>query len=326
LIRFLTAMVEQIKAVGLLSSGIDSALAIRLVKEQGIEVVAVNLVLPFADDREDYAARLARQLDVPLIRIEAGEDYIELVRRPRHGYGSGMNPCIDCRIYMLKRAWEVAEGMGARFLVTGDVLGERPMTQHRAALELEERESGLQGLVLRPLSARLLPETVPEGEGWVDREKLLAIKGRRRTPQLELARRYGITGFRTPGGGCLLTNKEFSARLKSLFHMQEMVSARDVQLLKIGRHFFHQGAHIIVGRNERENRLLLELERPEDYVLEAKGYAGPVTLLRGSKVPEAVEFAASLTARYSDAPSGEVTVECRSDGRTQTITASKAVS
>ncbi len=319
-------MVERVKAIGLLSSGIDSALAIRLVKELGVEVVAVNLVLPFADDRKDYVAPLARQLDVPLVRIEAGEDYIELVRHPRHGYGSGMNPCIDCRIYMLKRAWELAQGIGARFLITGDVLGERPMTQHRAALELEERESGLQGLVLRPLSAKLLPETIPEREGWVDREHLLAIQGRRRMPQLELARKFGIEGFRTPGGGCLLTNKEFSNRLKSLFQLQERVSLSDVELLKIGRHFFHQGAHIIVGRNERENRKLLELKRPEDYVLEASGYPGPVTLLRGDKARAVVEFAASLTACYSDAPSGEVIVECRSDGEMQTIIASKAAS
>lgn len=318
-------MVERIKAVGLLSSGIDSTLAIKLLKEQGVEVVAVNFILPFADDRKDYAAHLARQLDVPLVRVDAGDDYIELVRRPKHGYGSGMNPCIDCRIYMLKRAWELAQGIGARFLVTGDVLGERPMTQHRAALQLEERESGLEGLILRPLSAKLLPETVPEREGWVERERLLAIEGRRRTPQLELARRFGIEGYRTPGGGCLLTNKEFSARLRSLFNIQEKVSTGDIELLKIGRHFFQQGAHIIVGRNKRENKLLLELKRPEDYVLEASGYPGPVTLLRGGKAPEIVEFAAGLTARYSDAPGGEVAVACRSDGKMRTILTSKTI-
>jgi len=316
-------MSQAVKAIGLLSSGIDSALAIKLIKEQGVEVVAVNLVLPFSDDRKDYAAHLAKQLGVPLVRVKAGEDYIELVRHPRHGYGSGMNPCIDCRIYMLRRAWEVAEGMGARFLVTGDVLGERPMTQHRAALELEERESGLRGLILRPLSAKLLPETVPEREGWVDREKLLVIEGRSRKPQLELAQRYGITGFRTPGGGCLLTNKEFSARLRQLFSFQQKVGIADIELLKLGRHFFEGGAHIIVGRNERENGLLLQLRQPEDYVLEVKGYPGPVTLLRGAKTSEAMEVAARLTARYSDALEGEVAVECRTDGRARTIAVQK---
>ncbi len=316
-------MTEKIKAVGLLSSGIDSALAIKLVKEQGVEVVAVNLALPVSDDRIDYATLLARQLDVPLVRIEAAEDYIELVRYPRHGYGSGMNPCIDCRIYMLRKAWKVAEGINAKFLVTGDVLGERPMTQHRAALQLEEKESGLQGLILRPLSAKLLPETVPEKEGWVDRNRLLAIEGRSRKPQLELAKRYGITGYRTPGGGCLLTNKEFSGRLRQLFRLGQDVGVRDIELLKLGRHFFERGAHIIVGRNERENRLLMELKQPEDFVLEAKGFPGPVTLLRGEKMPELVRLAADLTARYSDAPEGEVVVECRDGGEVRTVLTSK---
>ncbi len=314
---------ERIKAIGLLSSGVDSALAIKLVREQGVEVVAVNLLLPFSDDKRDYAAHLARQLDVPLIRIEAGDDYIELVRHPRHGYGSGMNPCIDCRIYMLKRAWEVAQGVGARFLVTGDVLGERPMTQHRAALHLEERRSGLEGLILRPLSAKLLPETVPEREGWVDRGRLLAIEGRGRRPQLELAQKFGIMGYHTPGGGCLLTNKEFSARLRGLFHLQQKVTVKDIELLKIGRHFFQGNAHIVIGRNERENSLLLELRQPGDYVLEVKGYPGPLGLLRGDKTPEAVELAARLTARYSDAPQGEVPVECRSDGEYRVVVSHK---
>lgn len=319
-------MTEKIKAVGLLSSGIDSALAIKLVKEQGVEVVAVNLALPVSDDRIDYATLLARQLDVPLVRIEAAEDYIGLVRHPRHGYGSGMNPCIDCRIYMLRKAWEVAEGINAKFLVTGDVLGERPMTQHRAALQLEEKESGLRGLILRPLSAKLLPETVPEKEGWVDRNRLLAIEGRSRKPQLELAKRYGITGYRTPGGGCLLTNKEFSGRLRQLFRLKQDVGVRDIELLKLGRHFFERGAHIIVGRNERENGLLMELKQPEDFVLEAKGFPGPVTLLRGEKTPELVRLAAGLTARYSDAPEGEVVVECRSDGGVRAILTTKSPS
>ncbi len=316
-------MAEKVKSVGLLSSGIDSALAIKLVKGQGVEVVAVNLLLPFSDDRMDYAAHLARQLDVPLVRIEAGEDYIGLVRHPRHGYGSGMNPCIDCRIYMLKKAWEVAQGIGARFLVTGDVLGERPMTQHLAALRLEEKESGLQGLILRPLSAKLLPETVPEREGWVDRERLLAIRGRSRKPQLELAHKLGITGFRTPGGGCLLTNKEFSGRLRQLFRLQQEVGMDDIELLKVGRHFFEGGGHIIIGRNERENRLLAELKRANDFVLEVKGFPGPMALLRGEKTPEVLGLAASLTARYSDAPEGEVVVECRNGGEVRTILTTK---
>jgi len=291
-------MPSNIKAIGLLSGGLDSVLALKLVKDQNVEVIAVHLLLPFADDKQDYATHLASQLSIPLIKVNAAEDYIELVRHPSHGRGSGMNPCIDCRIYMLCQSWQVAQQIGARFLITGDVLGQRPMTQHRCKLAVEEKESGLEKLILRPLSSKLLPKTFPE-EGWVDRERLLALEGRSRKPQLALAREFGIQGYRMPGGGCLLTNKEISFRLRELFRRQQVVTEKDIPLLKIGRHFFLPEAHIIVGRDERENHQLLELRQPDDRVFEVVGYRGPTTILRGAKTKKAVEFATKLTARYS---------------------------
>jgi tRNA-specific 2-thiouridylase len=292
-------MPNTIKAIGLLSGGLDSVLALKLVKDQNVEVIAVHLLLPFADDKRDYAGHLAIQLGMPLIKVKAAEDYIELVRHPFHGRGSGMNPCIDCRIYMLRQSWQVAQQIGACFLITGDVLGQRPMTQHRGNLAVEDKESGLEGLILRPLSSKLLPKTFPEEEGWVERGRLLALEGRSRKPQLALARKFGIQGYRTPAGGCLLTNKEISFRLQELFRRHQVVTDKDIALLKIGRHFFLAKAHIIVGRNERENQLLLELRQPDDRVFEVVGYPGPTTILRGAKTKEAVEFAAQLTIRYS---------------------------
>ncbi len=302
-------MGNDIKAVALLSDGLDSALALKMVKDQGVEVVAVHVLLPFADSKGDHAADLARQLNTALIEVKAAEDYIEMVRHPSHGRGRGMNPCIDCRIYMLRKAWQVAQQMGARFLVTGDVLRQRPMTQHRTELELEERACGLEWLIVRPLSAKLLPPTIPEQEGWVDRAHLLGLQGRTRRPQLALAREFGIHGYRTPAGGCLLTHKEISFRLGELFGRQQVVTEEDIELLKVGRHFFLPEAHIIVGRNEQENHRLLALRQPQDRVFQAVGYPGPTTVLRGAKTKEAVEHAIHLTARYSKLPSSAQSAE-----------------
>ncbi len=302
-------MPSNIKAVGLLSGGLDSVLALKLVKDQNVDVVAVYFLLPFSDDKRDYATHLAGQLDIPLIKVRAAEDYVELVRHPSHGRGSGMNPCIDCRIYMLRQARQVAQQINAHFLITGDVLGQRPMSQHRRELTVEEQETGLEGLILRPLSAKLLPETSPEQKGWVDRGRLLALQGRSRKPQLALAREFGIHNYRTPAGGCLLTNQEISSRLRELFRRQQVVTEKDIELLKIGRHFFLPEAHVIVGRNEQENNRLLELRQPDDQVFQVVGYPGPMTILRGAKTKKAVELATNLTVRYSKLRSSALPTE-----------------
>ena len=323
------------KALALLSGGLDSILATKLILDQGIEVVAVKFILPVTSEKRDYAGEIAKKFGIPLIQVEAGEEYIEVIRNPRYGYGSGMNPCIDCRIYMLREAKRIAKEVGANFIVTGDVLGERPMSQHRRALELEEKEAGLENLVLRPLSAKLLPETIPEREGWVDRSKLMAIRGRSRKPQIALAEKFGLhEEYPSPSGGCLLTYKEFASKFRDLIAHKEKVTNRDISLLKIGRHFRVASSKIIVGRNEEENKLLLELTKPlqgsqvshsgkpfqgfrgrgrsprcgraeprspEDYVFEVPGFGSPITILEGPKSEEAIELAAKLTARYSDA-------------------------
>ncbi len=296
-------------ALALLSGGLDSILALKLVMEQGVDVIALNIHTPFLNDKVDYAGLTAEKFGIPLVRLETGEEYLEIVRRPGYGYGSGMNPCIDCHIYMLRKAKAISNEVGADFIVTGDVLGERPMSQYRRALILEDKEAGVEGEVLRPLSARLMPETIPERAGWIDRSKLLAISGRSRKPQIALAKRYRLGlgdefSLPTPSGGCLLTCREFAARLRDLMEHEgpEALTMREVRWLRVGRHFRYGSARIIVGRNEVENEILMQLRGDDDYLFEVQGYGSPVTILRGDKSGEAEELAAKLTVRYSDAP------------------------
>jgi len=313
------------KAIALISGGLDSVLAAKIVKEQGIFVVGLHVKIPFVAEKKEYAHLSASQIGIPLLTVHAGEEFLRIVRNPRFGYGSALNPCIDCRIFMLRKAKEIAERINASFVVTGEVLNERPMSQHRTALRLVERESGLEGLVLRPLSAKLLPATIPEREGWVERRKMLAIRGRSRKIQLALARKFGISleNVASPAGGCLLTYKEFAAKLRDLFEHNAEVTLRDVERLKVGRHFRFKRFKIIVGRNEEENKRLLSLRKSSDFVLEVRGFGSPVTILEvpaeveagaTKEIEEAVEVAARLTARYSDAKDREeVVVSVRRD-------------
>lgn len=314
------------KAVGLLSGGLDSTLAAELMVGQGIEVVALKFTSPFCTcDQKDrcYAADVAERLGIPLIVFDKGKEYLHVIRNPKYGYGSGMNPCIDCRIFMFKKAKEVAEKAGASFIFTGEVLGERPMSQHKKALEIIEKEAALEGMVVRPLSAQLLPETIPEQKGWVDRSKLLGIKGRSRKPQIELAVKLSIGDYPCPAGGCLLTYKEFASKVRDLFEHENEVSMRDIVLLKIGRHFRFAQNKIIVGRNEEENKRLLLLKHRSDYTFEVPDCGSPLTILRGPKRNEAIAIAAKLTARYSDAKGDEIVVKYGDEEHRNSIVVSR---
>lgn len=319
---------RQVKAVGLISGGLDSTLALRLVLEQGIEVTAMHMNIPFIAEKKDME-KLAQELGVPLEIVEVDEDYMDVIRKPRHGYGTEMNPCIDCRIYVLRKAKELADRIGARFIFTGEVLGERPMSQTRKAMKIIDEETGLDRLILRPLSARLLPETIPESEGWVNRQKLMAIKGRSRKPQMALAEELGIKQYPQPAGGCLLTQHEFSAKLQDLFQHKQKPSLGDIPRLKVGRHFRFGGYKIIVGRSKWENNVLRELKSSEDYTFEIPGHRSPITLMEsangGSEEEKACEIAAKLTVRYSDVEGGEAVVEKQkgtSEKETMTVSVS----
>jgi tRNA U34 2-thiouridine synthase MnmA/TrmU len=302
---------KRTKAVALLSGGLDSTLAVKLVLDQGIDVEAVNFVSPFCLCRKGGcgALEVAKNLNIPLKTITVGEEYLRIVRKPQFGYGKNMNPCIDCRIFMLKKAKKYAEEIGASFIFTGEVLGQRPMSQHRKTLGIIEKEAGLKGKILRPLSAKLLPPTEVEKKGLVSRETLLGIEGRSRKKQIRLAQELKVTEYSCPGGGCLLTYREFTSKLKDLFERKKRISLKDVRLLKVGRHFRFGKNKIIVGRNEAENGLLLQMKMTNDYCFEAQDTGSPITLLQGPKTRIAVKRAAELTVYYSDRKQSVVLVK-----------------
>jgi tRNA-specific 2-thiouridylase len=295
------------KAIALLSGGLDSTLAARLILDQGIELEALNFMTVFCTCTNREATCLASQkavetLGISLKVFNVSEEYLHVVKYPKHGYGSNMNPCIDCRIFMLKKAKAYMEESGASFIVTGEVLGQRPMSQRRDAMRLIEKEEELEGFILRPLSAQFLPVTLPEREGWVNRERLLNIQGRSRKPQMKLAEEYNIRDYPCPAGGCLLTDPGFAGRIRDLMDHQYDFSLNDVHLLKFGRHFrLSAKAKLVVGRNEEENQKIETFAQAGDVLLKTVSYPGPVSLLRGEADETEMERTASITARYSKA-------------------------
>ena len=300
----------KVKALALFSGGLDSILAAKLILNQGIDVAAVIFVTPFHLRKNGGcgAAEAARQLGVPLKIVNVGDEYLKMVRKPKHGYGRNMNPCIDCRIFILKKAKKYAKEIGASFIFTGEVLDERPMSQHSKAMKIIEEEAGVKGKILRPLSAKLLPEIGMEKKGIVDRKKLLGIRGRSRKPQIKLAEGFNIKDYPSPAGGCLLTCKEYADKLRDLFKHKKRCSMADVSLLKVGRHFRFGENKIIVGRNEAENNLLAAEKARNDYYFEVPDVGSPISVLQGAKTKNAIGVAAALTAFYSDAKDDKVTV------------------
>ncbi len=289
------------KGIGLLSGGLDSMLAVKVLQAQGIQVECVCFVTPFFGP--DKANLANRQLRIPLHIVDITDPHLEMLKNPRYGYGKNMNPCIDCHGLMLREAGSLMGKLGAQFLFTGEVLGERPMSQNRNALRSVEKLAGLQGRILRPLSAQLLPETIPEQEGLVDRSRLLGIEGRSRKPQLELVARYGITEFPEPAGGCLLTDPGYSRRLRDLMQRGVELSRRNLELLKVGRHvLLDDGTKIIVGRNEGENEKIERLREPGDVTIVMNNdMPGTTILIPGGGDAAAIGFAAAVCVRYSNA-------------------------
>jgi tRNA-specific 2-thiouridylase len=295
------------KAIALLSGGLDSTLAARVVMKQGVDLEALNFMTVFCTCTHRGATCLASQkaveaLGIPLKIFNVSEEYLSVVKHPNHGYGRNMNPCIDCRIFMLKKAKAYLEQSGGTFIVTGEVLGQRPMSQRREAMLLIEKEAGLEGFVLRPLSAKVLPITVPEKEGWIDRDELLRFQGRSRKPQIELAEHYGIHDYPCPAGGCLLTDPGFAKRMKDLMVHHPEFSLNDVHLLKMGRHFrFSSGVKLVVGRNEDENQKIQTFVQKKDVLIKVSSFPGPLSLLRGKPEEGDIGKAAAITAHYSKA-------------------------
>jgi len=319
----------QVKAVGMLSGGLDSMLAVRVMLEQGIEVTALHFRTGFSYFERNRAAgrrpvgpsdaeRAAAMLGVELEVIDISDEYLPIVLHPRFGYGSGMNPCVDCRIFLLRQAKVWMEAHGYHFVFTGEVSGQRPKSQMRPTLNTVERESSLQGYLLRPLSAKLLKPTVPEQRGWVDREKLYRISGRGRKEQIALAEAFGITEYAQPSGGCCyLIHQTYSRRLRDFLEREGdgALTGGNVQLLAVGRHLrLPSGRKAVVGRHERENDYIRTCG-VEGVLLTTLDHPGPTTLVPGEPTREEIELAARITAGYSDGQDEPaVRVEVRGGG------------
>ncbi|MEW6571177.1 MAG: hypothetical protein AB1390_08390 [Nitrospirota bacterium] len=294
------------KAIALFSGGLDSTLAIFAILRQGIDVYAVKFTTNFESNfslrtYSKHVSSVSRKYGFGVEVVHLGQKFIETVLSPDHGYGKNMNPCIDCRILMLREINGLMDKIGADFIVTGEVLGQRPMSQRKDMLYHIDKEAGLSGYVVRPLSARLLKISVPEEKGIIDRERLYSITGRSRKAQIALAKEFGLAEYPSPAGGCLLTEPNFARRLRDLLKYKGTCDVRDIDLLKVGRHFRVGLCKIIVGRDKSENEKIESMRRGGDYLLKVEGHGSPLTLVTGHITEEALNVAASLCARYSDA-------------------------
>jgi tRNA U34 2-thiouridine synthase MnmA/TrmU len=290
-----------IKGLVLFSGGLDSVLAVKILENLGIKVKGVYFKSYFFDEKR--TKEIAKNLKIKLKVVDFSKEHLKIVKKPKYGYGKAMNPCLDCHILMLKKAKKILEKEKFDFVATGEVLGERPFSQNKKALDLVEKESSLKGYLLRPLSAKLLKITQAEKKGWLKREKLLDISGRSRKRQFYLAKKFKIKKYLTPAGGCLLTDLEFSKKLKELFKIFPKCNGNDIELLKLGRHFLENKAKIVVGRNEKENKKIKKLKKSKDILIEMENYPGPTTLIRNyqkGKISEKIlEKAKELTKYYS---------------------------
>jgi tRNA U34 2-thiouridine synthase MnmA/TrmU len=304
------------KAVALYSGGLDSTLAILAMQKQGIEVTAITFLNHFGCDISDrsscsndpFAASVKFGFKVKLSHLS--DNFLEIVRKPKHGHGKNMNPCVDCRILMLKEAKEFMHLIGADFIITGEVLGQRPMSQRRDCFPLVDREADVKGMVLRPLSARHLKKTIPEEKCQVNRDKLYGFTGRTRKPQMALANEFGLTEYPAPAGGCLLTDPIYSYRLRDLLAHNSNPDYKDINYLRFGRHFrLSPDCKIVVGRNHSENELIKSFAGKDAPMLRVLGHGSPFIIIIGNATDKAISIAASLCARYSDGKTlPEVTV------------------
>jgi len=320
-----------LKALALFSGGLDSLLAIKLIQEAGVEVEGVNFLQPFLGPEEEkrvvnHLQNLISQLGVELHIVRLGDDYLRMLENPKHGYGKAANPCLDCHIFFLHKAGELMQELGAAFLVTGEVVGQRPKSQYRGAFPKIDAESGLAGLIVRPLSAGLLPPTIPEQKDWISLDHCPSIQGRQRKTQLELAQKYGLE-YEAPAGGCLLTNVEYGRKVKDLIKADGQLTIDSLRLLRIGRHFRLSASYKgIVGRNHRENQVLFRYfyqhRRAEGfYLFSALGAPGPLALGLGNPAADDLEKLARLTIRYGDhAPETVVTVKFLTSGSAHRLT------
>ena len=297
-------------SIALFSGGLDSALAIKLIQEQGIEVEGVYIDTGFESNKNktEDLKKLANELGIKLTILDTKEQYIkEILFNPVYGYGKNMNPCIDCHANMIRVAKEYMKKINAKFIISGEVVGQRPMSQRLPALNAVNKLANAEGLVLRPLSAKLLPPTIPEINGWVDRDKLLGISGRDRKTQLQLAKKYGLENFESPAGGCLLTDINFSKRLKD-FSKTLKLTPDEIDILKVGRHFNIEGNKIIISRKADENPILKKYSGKLFEKMFTKGFPGPVGLIQKNANENTKQLAADMMVSYTRENEGEIII------------------
>jgi tRNA-specific 2-thiouridylase len=313
---------NQTTALVLFSGGLDSTLACRVVAAQGIKVVAVKFVTPFfgyelLQKQEEYIRKIEETAVIDVILKDVTIPYLELLKKPAHGFGKYFNPCIDCKIFLLSEAKKMMPDIGASFLVTGEVVGQRPMSQRRDALRVVERDSGCDNILVRPLCAKNLEPTQAELDGLIDREQLLDFSGRNRTPQMKLAEQFGITDYPSPAGGCILADPILSLRIQKYYEAQEQIIPEDILLMLVGRQFkLPSGGWLVVGRNESENIKIEDLRQPGDWLLWPDDFPGPSVILRHSENDEELQLAASILVRYAkkaDTALGKIKVMAKKD-------------
>ena len=289
---------KKIRAIVLFSGGLDSMLAVKILQEQKIYVEGIFFASPFWNSEK--AEITAKKFKIKLNIIELENDYLHIIKNPCFGRGKKINPCIDCRIFMLKKAKEFIEKKNFDFIATGEVLGQRPMTQNKFSLNLIEKKSGLFGKILRPLSAKVLEQTEIEKQGKISRESFFNIQGRSRRRQMQMAKERKILKYPNPAGGCLLTDSEFSKRAEELFEKFPRCKICDMELLKLGRHFWIDKTKIVVGRNEEENKKLEKIAEKKDILMELKKIPGPLVLIRGKINKKILQKAKDLIIRYAN--------------------------
>ncbi len=328
----------QRKAVALISGGLDSLLAVRVLQKQGIYVEGINFFTGFCVEGHTHAIRKkdqkkpkrnnalwsAEQLGIKLHIIDIVEEYKEIVFNPQYGYGANLNPCLDCKIFMVKKAKEWMQAHDFDFIITGEVVGQRPKSQRKDTMPVVQKDSGIDDLLLRPLCAKNLPETLPEREGWVDREKLYDFSGRSRKPQMALAKEFGFEDYAQPAGGCcFLTDEQYSVKLQDLWKARgsKQYEMDDIMLLKVGRHIRPEpGYKLIISREEGEGRFL-QGYRKQYPSIKTTSHPGPLCLIDGDFADEQIEKAARIVARYSQGKNDpEVELEFRrSNGEIQSL-------
>lgn len=306
------------KAIALFSGGLDSILAAELIRRQNIELLCVTFTTPFFNAQKALAA--SRQTNLPLEIRDITSEHLSMLKSPRYGYGRNMNPCIDCHTLMLNIAGSIMEETGSDFMITGEVLGQRPMSQNKQSLYVVAKNSGYHDYILRPLSARLLDPIKAERENVIDRSQLLSLQGRGRKDQIRLAADFGVNDYAPPAGGCLLTDPVFSRRLRDLLSHHQDLDVRDYELLKYGRHFrIHDHCKIIVGRNNADNDVLKKLSTSNDLILNMTNFPGPLVLVPYGNENDKI-IASALCIRYSDAPDNiKAHVLCLYNNVTETI-------